>query len=393
MIFLRLALRNLRGAGIKTLLNSLALSFAFVAIILGQSLLTGMNKQAENASVAWEYGGGQFWQGNYDPYDPLSLDRSHATLPEELIRLVAAGLATPILVLPGTIYPQGRFLPVILKGITPEQKILAIPSWALADTAAELPLLIGARMARAAGLELGSRVTVQWRDRNGAFDAYETRIVHIFETSVTSVDMGQVWLPLDRLQKLTGMGNEATLVVLQKQLPRTLVPTKNVEGWVFRNLEFLLSDLRQVVRSKTAGQSIMFGILFLLAMLAIFDTQVLSVFRRRREIGMLIALGMTRGQVIALFTLEGSLYGVLAVFLGAVYGTPLFIYLSRRGLTFPGADGWGLAMSDTIYPIYPAGLILGTTLLVLVTAAFVSWLPARQIAKLTPVAALSTRTT
>ncbi len=392
MILLRLAVRNLRGAGIKTLLNGLALSFAFVAIILGQSLLTGMNKQAEDASVTWEYGGGQFWQKNYDPYDPLSLDRSHAALPEALTRLVDAGLATPILVLPGTIYPQVRLLPALLKGIAPAQKVLAIPSWALADTSVELPVVIGARMARAAGLEPGNYVTVQWRDRTGAFDAREARVVHIFETSVTTVDMGQVWLPLDRLQKLTGMENEATLVVLQKQLSRTLV-AKHADGWIFRNLEFLLSDLRQVVRSKTAGQSIMFCILFLLAMLAIFDTQVLSVFRRRREIGMLIALGMTRGQVITLFTLEGSLYGILAVVLGAVYGTPLFIYLNRHGLALPGAESWGLAMSDTLYPAYTAKLILGTTLLVLVAATFVSWLPARQIAKLTPVAALSTRTT
>jgi ABC-type lipoprotein release transport system permease subunit len=43
-------------------------------------------------------------------------------------------------------------------------------------------------------------------------------------------------------------------------------------------------------------------------MIAIFDTQVLSLFKRRKEIGTLSALGMTQQQIIGLFTVEGLLY-------------------------------------------------------------------------------------
>jgi len=143
-----------------------------------------------------------------------------------------------------------------------------------------------------------------------------------------------------------------------------------------------------MIKTKTVGQSIMFIVLFLLAMLAIFDTQVFSIFRRRREIGMLIALGLTRAQVIAMFTFEGALYGVLATLLGTIYGTPLFIYLSARGISFPGSAQWGFALQERMYPVYPLSLILGTTLLVLITATFVSWLPTRRIARLKPTDAL-----
>jgi ABC-type proline/glycine betaine transport system permease subunit len=101
-------------------------------------------------------------------------------------------------------------------------------------------------------------------------------------------------------------------------------------GWNFRPAEYLLSDLRQMVQAKSVGQTIMFVVLFLLAMLAIFDTQVLSVFRRRREIGMLIALGMTRAKVIVMITLEVALHSVLAALLGILYAGPLFIYLNRN---------------------------------------------------------------
>ena len=51
MIIPKLALRNILGAGLRTWLNVVVLSFAFVAIIWTQGLYEGMNAQAERASV------------------------------------------------------------------------------------------------------------------------------------------------------------------------------------------------------------------------------------------------------------------------------------------------------------------------------------------------------
>ena len=185
------------------------------------------------------------------------------------------------------------------------------------------------------------------------------------------------------------MAGEATTVTVAKGLRNA--PT--ADGWNFRTPGYLLSDLRQAVKTKTVGQLIMFTVLFLLAMLAIFDTQVLSVFRRRREIGMLVALGMTRAKVIVMFTIEGALHSILAAILGMAYGGPLFISLGRNGISIPGGDTWGFALGDKLYPAFTVGLILGTTLLVFVVTTFVSWLPTRRIAKLKPTDALAGRGT
>jgi putative ABC transport system permease protein len=408
MTILKLAIRNLRGAGIRTWLNAIALSFAFVAIIFGQGMIRGMNKQAEDASTAFEYGGGQYWQNNYDPYDPLTLEDAHAPMPSVLESLAAAGKAAPILIVAGSIYPQGRIKPVMLKGIDPAQKVLAIPTAALAGDMTEtpgvservprpevtsayedLPLLIGGRTAASTGLVVGDQVTVQWRDAGGAFDARDGRVVEVMHTSVATVDAGQIWMPLATLQELTGMRGEATIVAVAKGIRNPPA----FDGWKFQGPEFLLSDLRQMVQTKSVGQSIVFAVLFLLAMLAIFDTQVLSVFRRRREIGMLVALGMTRAKVIVMFTIEGALHSVLAAILGLAYGGPFFYYLGHKGFAVPGGDVWGFSLGDKLYPAFTGGLILGTSLLVFIVTTFVSWLPTRRIAKLNPTDALAGRGT
>jgi len=388
MIIPKLALRNILGAGLRTWLNVVVLSFAFVLIIWTQGLYEGMNAQAERASVDAILGGGQYWQEKYDPFDVFSLEEAHAVVPDSLRAMIADNRATAILVVQGTLYPKGRIHPVLIKGIDPDQTLLSLPTQFLKAGEDRFPALIGSRMAKSSGLIVGDTVTLRWRDANGTFDARDVEIVQVMKTVVQTIDQGQVWIPLERLRALAGMEDEASLVVVASgALERPQAP-----GWVFRDLEFLLSDVRQLVQMKSAGAMILYVVLILLAMLAIFDTQVLSIFRRRKEMGTLMALGFTRGRMIRLFTLEGALHGVLAAVVAALYGIPFLTWYSRHGWTLPeGMDSYGFAIGEKLFPVYSVGLVVATTLLVLVITTIVSFLPTRSIAKLKPTDALRGR--
>jgi ABC-type lipoprotein release transport system permease subunit len=389
MTTIRLALRNLFGAGLRTWLNVFVLSFSFVAIIWIQGFLQGVNRQVEDTVTAVEYGEGQYWQEHYDPFDPLSLQDAHAALPTPLANFVTRGQATPILVIQGTIYPGGRIQPVLLKGIDPAQTVLTLPSKYLASAGTDIPALIGSRMAKSANLRKGDNITVEWRDIHGTFDAREVHIVQVMSTTVQSVDQGTIWLPLSALQVLTGMPGEASLVVVGRNVKNP----ESVSGWKFRNPDFLLKDIHDLIKAKSAGSSVLFVVLLFLAMLAIFDTQVLSIFRRKREMGTLMALGMTRRTIIGLFTIEGAFHGVLAAAAAAIYGIPLLLLFAAKGLGLPTSamDSFGYAISERIFPVYTGSLVVGTTVLVLVVTTIVSFLPTRQIAKLKPTDALRGR--
>ena len=160
-------------------------------------------------------------------------------------------------------------------------------------------------------------------------------------------------------------------------------------GWHFNTQAFLLRDLTEWIKSERISASIVYIILLFLGMLAIFDTQVLSIFRRKKEIGTLIALGMTRMQVVMLFTMEGVIQGVLAICVSLIFGMPLLSFLSEKGLSIPQiVEGYGFALSDKLYPIYSAELVLGTMLFLMVVVTIISFLPSSKIAKLQPTEAL-----
>lgn len=410
MTLLRLALRNLVGAGLRSALNVLVLALAFLAIVASLGLLEGMNQQTSRAMVEVEYGGGQYWHPAYDPYDPLTLEEAHGPLPPSLQALVDRGEAAPILIIQGTMYPEGRLRPVLLKGIDPAQTILALPAHVLAEGAAaadgaaadwaaadaeEIPILLGSRMAESTGLARGDFVTLQWRDVNGTIDAREAQVVEIMSTPVQSVDLNQAWLPLSRLQEMAGMPGEATLLVLEREMARSggsLPAQEDLEGWALQSPDELLADVRNLVRAKRVGASVVYALLVFLAMIAIFDTQVLAIFHRKREIGTIMALGMTRPRIMALFVLEGVMQGIMAIAVGTLLGAPLLWRFSQVGWRLSEtADSYGYALGDTLYPVYSPDVLLQTGVVLLLVTALVSWLPTRKIAALTPTEALRGR--
>ncbi len=385
MLALKLAYKNLMGAGLRTWLNVIVLSFSFVVIIFFKGMLDGWDRQAKRDMIAWEMGGGQYWHEAYDPYDPFTLNDSHARLPTELKEQAEEGMVTPILIIQGSAYPDGRMQTTFLKGIDPDQQILSLPTELLKKPADAVPAIIGSSMSRSAKLDSGDYVTVRWRDVNGTFDATELVIAGVFKTNVPSVDAGQIWLPLERLREMTLLEDEATIIVTSPGVQNKT----DINGWVFKDQSFLLKDIDKIIKTKSVGSSVFYVILLLLAMLAIFDTQVLSVFRRQREIGTYIAMGMTRRQVVGLFTAEGAMHAILAILVGAIYGIPLFVSQAKGGLQMPmTGEDYGITLADKIYPVYGAGLVLTTILIVTLTTTIVSYLPARKIAKMNPTEAI-----
>jgi putative ABC transport system permease protein len=386
MLAIKLAYRNLMGGKLRTVLNVLVLSFAYVVIIWQKGLINGWAVQAERDTQNWEIGGGQYWHENYDPYDPFTIEDSHAPIPELAQAAMNKGTLTPILISQGSIYPDGRVQSISIKGVDPNQTVIELPTSHLDADIDEIPAILGANMAKNNKLNVGDYVTVRWRDAKGTFDASEAKIVHIFKVDVPTVDGGILWIPIERHREMVQLPNEATIFVTDKDVGSI----GSMQGWDFKDNDFLLTDFRDMIKMKNVGGYIMFLFLLSLALVAIFDTQVLSIFRRQKEIGTHIALGMTQGQVVRLFTIEGAMHAVLAAILGAIYGIPFLAWQAKIGYAMPidSTEEFGMALAETIYPVYSIGLILATISIVFLVTTIVSYLPTRRISKLKPTDAI-----
>ncbi|MDP8220704.1 MAG: FtsX-like permease family protein [Candidatus Stygibacter frigidus] len=384
-MILKLAWRNIIGGGFRTWLNVFILSLVLVAIIGFHGLYIGWQQDAEDNSIKWHIAGGQYWQQKYDPYDAFSFEDSRAPLPEALNESETVGF----LVSQGVIYPNGRMKNIIIKGVKTDQQILDLPTEYLTYEPGKYKLMLGYRMARKLNVETGDRLMLRWRDKNGSFDAADFEIVHIFKSTVLSIDQGMVWLGLQQMHEMLKLTDEVNYFSVKKYNGDL------GKKWQFKTQDDLLAEFRAVFATELTGAVFMYILLMFLAMIAVFDTQVLSLFKRRKEVGMMMALGVTRSQVIRIFTLEGLLSGLLAVILGAIWGTPLLLKFQETGLKLPEMmDSYGLdGLMDAMYPKYTIGLVFLTVVIVMTILLVVSYLPVKKISRLLPVDALKGKIT
>jgi putative ABC transport system permease protein len=379
------AFRSLLGNGLKTWLNVFVLSFTFVLIVFMQGLLDGWSYQAINDTKKWEIGEGEFWSNSYDPYNLFVLNEAAIQLPTEMRSDIDKHLLEPVLIQQGSISPNNRMQHILLKGISPTQQLLALPTASLeSDKQDTIPVIMGYSAAKQALLKENDVFSLTVVDTKGSINHVKLKLTKIFKTTVPSIDGGQIWMSLSNLQQLTAMEGKAT-----KLTSSVTTKSNTYKGWTFKSVEVLTKESTDMVKAKSKSSGVMSFVFLLLGLIAVFDTQTLSIFRRQREIGTLVALGMTPRQVMGLFTLEGTLNAVLAIIVGALYGIPMCIYYAINGIPLNmDASQFGMVMSDKMYPVFNTGVVLSVVIYILVITALVSFLPARKIAKMKPTDAI-----
>jgi putative ABC transport system permease protein len=119
-------------------------------------------------------------------------------------------------------------------------------------------------------------------------------------------------------------------------------------------------------------------IALLVGMFLIYNTMSISVVQRRREIGILRALGTTRGELLWLLTLEGALLGVV----GSAVGIAMGIALAHLLLMTTGETVNEIFVQVAANHLHiDARQLLGCFALGVLSTTLSSWFPARQAAR------------
>lgn len=121
------------------------------------------------------------------------------------------------------------------------------------------------------------------------------------------------------------------------------------------------------------------GVAVLIAVVGIANTLALSVLERARENALLRALGLTRGQLRSMLTVEGVLLAVVSAVLGIALGVT-YAWFGIRTLMPEGTD------TVLAFPLTQLGVILA---LAVVAGLLASVLPARRAARVAPAAGLA----
>jgi len=150
--------------------------------------------------------------------------------------------------------------------------------------------------------------------------------------------------------------------------------------------DFSIQTFEQAIKTFGAVLNIINSVLVLIALISvivaavnIMNTMYTAVLERTKEIGIMKAVGATRGIIMTIFVIESGTLGLVGSGLGALIG---FLIASAGGAIAAGA-GYPI-----LKPVFPAWLIIGCLLFGFLLGAISGLMPARQAAKLKPVDSL-----
>jgi len=208
-------------------------------------------------------------------------------------------------------------------------------------------IVVGAKMAEKLNLRLGKKVIYTVTDKDGEMVSGVSRVAGIYKTGDDMVDGALAILPLGRMRRVLGYGEQGATMVnvfIEDQRRATAMRHKLAKilgGGEHQVLSWkqTQADMAGLIAIDRASNYIMQVLVGLLIAAGIFNTIFMSVLERGREFGMMMALGMRSGQVVRLVMLESVLIGVLGLLLGLIITAPWYIYMYNTGIDFSGLIG------------------------------------------------------
>ena len=243
--------------------------------------------------------------------------------------------------------------------------------------------IVGRELAQDLGVRVGDRLTVQTGSVSGTVSD-SVRVTALVDLGVKDLNRRTVIVPLRAAQSLLALPGGATQIdltlkdvwvaqTLASEL-QTRLPYK-IESWQESN-----AQLVSALNAQSISTAIIRGVVLAVVVLGIASVLVVSVVQKGREIGILRAMGATRGQVLRVFLVQGAVVGVLGSVLGLLLAVALIWVFTHFVRGSDGLQLFSIAL--------PPAMALQVALIASVCGVLAAVAPARRAAALDPAQAI-----
>ena len=403
---LRLALRNLGRELRRSTLTAAAMALGLALLVLSRTLADGAHEDWIDAGVRLGSGHVTFNAPGYRDGSSLDDRLSAGQLETTLAAVAGTALSSPALpsvrvAVRGLASSPDGALPVSIVGVDPTVE----PAFSrLADEVVEgryladgdrLHAYIGTSLAGRLDLGAGSRMVLTAQSASGDIEGQLVRVAGIFRTNVEALDESLIHIPLATARSWLGVEGATSVAVL---LPHSSFTDPVVEeasetvraagievvGWPVTN-----PDLYAALQLDDGGDWAFHVILFIIVAIAILNAIFMSVLHRKREMGLLRALGLSGRETGLVVYIEGILLTVGAGVAGAVLGFAVVWFFFRDGIDFSGMmpddiNFGGIAFDPVMVPSIEMKHVVQSAILTALIGVSASLFPAWHAARLDP---------
>ena len=395
-----LAWRNLWRNPRRTVITLIVVSIGLWSILALSSFMTGWMGNMRDNTLQLLIGQGQIHAEGY--LDDPNIDHLMSQPDEDL----TAALNSPAisnwvarLELPAVVQSEYKTLPVTMLGVDPEaeNRISSVPGKVVEgrylNDMDDDAVIIGINLADRLKTALGRRVILMVTGADGWLAERSFDVVGIFDSDVGFEDT-YVFTGRNAMQSMVKLEDKISQIAIEVPEEEDLTgvidnlsaaaPELDVREW--RKLSPLLGMMDS---SMGFAVYIWLGVMMVMVSIGIINTQLMAVFERIHEFGLLRAIGLKPGHVLALVTLESILLIGLGVLIGMLTAA-LTIFALRDGIDLSAFSQAleSFQAADIVYvEIHPADYIIFPLAVWAIGVVVALW-PAWRAQKISPVEAM-----
>lgn len=399
MLF-KLGFRNIFRNRRRSIITCLIMGLGLAALIFADAFLQGLNVNMVNSVTQSFLGDGQIHEKNFLKTRELesTVFESEKTLDElQLHPLIKT--AVPRAIAQGMISSPTDILPIMLYGIhhLNELKISPLNENIIKGnflTATDrMELLIGERLAKFLGVDIGDKVVVTMAQaKTGILTQEMFRVSGIFRMKNKDMDTNLAFINLDIAQSIMGIGKDYHEIVFKfKNKYDLLNPPEKFLAAFSENGNQALS-WKKLIPAIDAGiqltnYSLAIGTIILFAVIALttMNTLFMSLYERMYEFGIMKAIGTRPFFIFKLILIEAIALGIFSAILGILVGGFITMITNFTGIHhLTDVEYLGATIKEAIRPIPSLKQYTIYPISILIFALIASLYPAINAAKIDP---------
>ncbi len=352
---IQLGVKNLVRYQRRTMITATVIAYGVIIYVFTSSILAGLDQESKRTYLWYETSAAKIFSEEYfEERNVYPLD--YTFNPTEVgEKLESGGLTwTPRTVFQADIIMNGRDFKTdgsiarVINAVDVERdaKVFKLRGDLEGEesegrwlNSGKPEVVIGSWLAQDLGGDLGDFFTVSTKTKEGVAQVFDLEIVGIVVSTDMAINTAGIFIPLDFADEFLELGGTVSEINVE-------TPSVKAAASIHKKAQSLLegSELRayswkeiatsytEIANSKKGSTTSILMVIAIIAALGIINTLLMAIFERVREIGMMMALGMTKKEMRRLFLVEATLIGVVGAFMGVLLSLALNWFFVKFGL-------------------------------------------------------------
>jgi len=252
-------------------------------------------------------------------------------------------------------------------------------------------VLVSERLAKFLKAEIGDTVVLISQGYHGVGAADQYPVQGIIRFPSPDLDNKIIFMDLPVCQEFFSAPNLLSSISLDlnndKKMNQTVLQLQSElgEDYDVRSWKKILTKLVQQIEGDNIGGLIMLAILYMIVGFGVFGTVQMMTAERRKEFGVMVAVGMQKGRLAGVLVMEMIFLGLLGALGGIVLSMPIVYYMYIHPMELTGETAetiTSFGMEALMPTAWQADYFFGQTGVVLIIVCLAVFFPILSVTRL-----------